>query len=186
MVTTQEPKVNKQQSLADFLTINPNASTNDAIKAMKKLRIDVTAKTVYKVKWMMSKGMLKTAEAPAATEAPAAEAPAAEAATGKVSKTQAVKDYLATHRKATPKEISAALKEQGIDVPPTYVSGIKTSLKKKGRRKAEDSETAAAKKPVAEDKISMSALLEAKKLAEKLGGVEKAKRAISALAQLTD
>ncbi len=45
------------------------------------------------------------------------------------------------------------------------------------------------KKPGAKksgDQISLSALKEAKKLAEKVGGVERAKEAINALAQLTD
>jgi hypothetical protein len=55
----------------------------------------------------------------------------------------------------------------------------------KGRKKAVASETAAAK-PAAEDRISLSALLEAKTLAEKIGGVEKAKLAIAALAKLTE
>jgi hypothetical protein len=50
---------------------------------------------------------------------------------------------------------------------------------KKRRKKAAASEDAAV-----EDAISLSALVEAKKLAAKLGSVEVAKRAILALAQL--
>ena len=44
----------------------------------------------------------------------------------------------------------------------------------------------ARKKRAESDAVSMSALLEAKKLAAKLGGVNKAKQAINALSQLTD
>jgi len=52
-----------------------------------------------------------------------------------VNKTQVVKAYLASHPKATPLKISAALGSQGIDVSPSYAAGIKSSLKAKKRKK---------------------------------------------------
>ena len=64
---------------------------------------------------------------------------------------------------------------------PNYVSTIKSSMKAKPRKKV-----VRKKKAATGDKISMSALLQAKKLAAKLGSVEKAKQAITALSQLTD
>jgi len=105
-----------------------------------------------------------------------------------VSKSQAVRDYLKQHRGALPVAVSEALKAQGIDVTPNQVSNIKyqMGLKKKGRRKAAAPEAAAAEAPVAKDAISLSALLEAKKLVAKLGSTEAAKKAILALAQLGD
>ena len=57
-------------------------------------------------------------------------AAAPEAASAKVNKSLAVRDYLALHPKATPKDVSAALKDQGLDVSPNYVSIVKFQMKK--------------------------------------------------------
>ena len=81
--------------------------------------------------------------------------------------------------------MSETLKAQGVDVDPKYVSNIKFQMGiKKRRKKAAAPEAAAAEQPVAKDAISLSALVEAKKLVAKLGSVETAKKAILALAQL--
>ena len=53
--------------------------------------------------------------------------------------------------------------------------------KKKGKAKKK---AAPAAKPAVSDKVSISTLVQAKKMAEKLGGVEKAKAALDALAKL--
>jgi hypothetical protein len=100
-----------------------------------------------------------------------------------VNKSKAIKDYLAEKPRTAPKDVAAALKEQGVDVTPAYVSTIKTSMKKRkrGRRKK-----AAAKAAASGDQVSLAALLEAKKLVAKVGGVAQAKQAIAALAQLSD
>jgi len=124
----------------------------------------------------------------------------------KVNKTQAVKDYLAENPDAATQDVVAAMKAKGITVGSNYVSTIKSNLKGGGKakkkiaakkkvatkkkavakKKTAPKKKATPKKKAADDKISMSALLEAKKLAAKLGGIEQAKEAISALAQLTD
>ena len=104
-----------------------------------------------------------------------------------VSKSQAVRDYLKQNRGALPVAVSEALKAQGVDVTPNQVSNIKYQMGlKKRRKKAAASEPAAGEAPVAKDAISLSALLEAKKLVAKLGSAEAAKKAILALAQLGD
>lgn len=61
---------------------------------------------------------------------------ASTAATGenadqKVNKSAAVREYFKAHKKAMPKEVVAALKEQGIDVSPNMVSMIKAKAKVK-------------------------------------------------------
>ena len=45
------------------------------------------------------------------------------------SKSQAVRNYLKTHRKAANKEISEALAKQGVKVSPNHVANIKTKTK---------------------------------------------------------
>ena len=52
------------------------------------------------------------------------------------SKSQAVRDYLKTHRGAPNKEVSEALAKEGIKVSPNHVANIKA--KTKTRRKAHE------------------------------------------------
>ena len=107
----------------------------------------------------------------------------------KVNKTQAVKDFLAENPDAATNDVVAAMKAKGIVVSANYVSTIKSSVKGKGKGKkkvAAKKKGAPKKQEATDDKILLSALKEAKKLAERLGGIEEAKQAISALAQLTD
>ncbi|HVC98645.1 MAG TPA: hypothetical protein VND64_33570 [Pirellulales bacterium] len=51
--------------------------------------------------------------------------------TEKVNKSAAVRKYLKANRKSMPKDVSAAMKEQGIDVSPSMVSVIKFNMMKK-------------------------------------------------------
>jgi hypothetical protein len=105
------------------------------------------------------------------------------AAKSDVNKSQAVRDYLKTHRSAKPQAVSTALKEQGIDVTPQTVSTVKFNMKKKKGRKKPVSRKAAASRQ--DDIVSMSALLEAKKLVDKIGSIEQTKAAVEALRKLS-
>jgi hypothetical protein len=100
---------------------------------------------------------------------------------GSVNKAQAIRDEFATlGRKGRPRDVIAALKAKGIAVSSAQVSNIKASLRKgKGRK------TIAASGRSGDGEISLDALLEAKKLADRLGGVEAVKRAVDALARLS-
>ena len=52
-------------------------------------------------------------------------------------KSQAIRDYLLAHKNAMPKEIVAALKEQGVEVSPNMASMVKAKMKiRKARRQA--------------------------------------------------
>lgn len=104
-----------------------------------------------------------------------------------VNKSQAIRDFMAANPDAAPKDVEAALAKEGIKVTAALVSTVKTNAKAKGKpKKAATKKKTAAKKPPASDKIALSALFEAKKLAQRLGGIDAAKQAINALAQLTD
>jgi hypothetical protein len=97
-----------------------------------------------------------------------------------VNKTQAILDYIKTARRAKPATVAAALAEKGITVTPQYVSSIRSN---KRRKKGKRGKEAAAAKP-ASDKVSLGTLVQAKRLADQLGGVAKAKEALDALAKL--
>lgn len=130
----------------------------------------------------------------------------------KLNKTQVIEKALAASPSKGPKEISEALTAKGVDVSPAYVSTIKTNLKtktgapkvatkKKVAPKQKASKTGvtpkkrAAKKKAAKEQapkaapasdITYEQLCLAKAMAKQLGGAEKAKEALAALAQLVD
>ena len=99
----------------------------------------------------------------------------------KVNKSQAIRDYAKANPKAGPTEISETLTKQGINVTPGLVSNVMAKAKKKRRTKKK---VAPAAKPAVSDKVSLSTLVQAKNLADQMGGIEKAKDALAALAKL--
>ena len=98
-----------------------------------------------------------------------------------VSKSQAIRDMLRQDPNSSPRAVSEALGKKGVKVSPGFVSTIKTGAKKKRRRVKKRAGRAA--RP-AGDTVSVSALVQSKRLADQLGGVDKAQDALSALAKL--
>ncbi len=94
----------------------------------------------------------------------------------KVNKTQVVTDALAKDPDASPKELAAKLTKQGIKMSAGYVSTIKSAQKKKKGAKANSRNL--------DEKVSLHALVEAKEMVERLGGIEKARAVIETLSQL--
>ncbi len=99
-----------------------------------------------------------------------------------VNKSQAIRDHLAKQPDDGPKAIVVALRKKNIKVTEALVSNVKyvKSGKKKRRRKKK----AATTQRTVSDKISISTLVQAKKMADQLGGIEKAKTALAALTKL--
>jgi hypothetical protein len=109
-----------------------------------------------------------------------------------ISKSQAVRDYLAEHPTAMPKEIAPAVKSaHGLDVSPQMISMIKSKLgKKSGRRRRKTSANGAAPATAASRKtnsarFTIEDLLTAKKLAQTMGGIPRAQEVLAALARLS-
>lgn len=78
----------------------------------------------------------------------------------KVNKSALVREYLKGHKRARPKEIVAALKEQGIDVSPNMVSMIRAQSKVK-RAVREAAEAKASHSPKAGEKLTQADGLDA-------------------------
>ena len=102
----------------------------------------------------------------------------------KLNRSQAIRDYLAKNPNANPRAIQAGLKEKGIEISESLASAVKYSKKKGavrpiGRRPARAASTARSSVLRAED------VLEAKKFADRVGGVAAARKALDLLAQLT-
>ena len=100
----------------------------------------------------------------------------------KVNKTQLIKDALAKNPKASPIEIAEGLKKHGISAQ--YVSTVKSSLKAKKPTKTAKKKVAKKKVAKKSDKVSLGDLVKASRLAEELGGVDKAQEMLNALAKL--
>lgn len=103
---------------------------------------------------------------------------------GGVNKSEVVRKYLGEHPDKPPREVAADLTAQGVAVSAAYVSNIKSGskLKKKTRRVGRPRKTAA---PTNNMTDAVANLIRAKKLADELGGIQKAKEAMDALARLS-
>jgi hypothetical protein len=108
-------------------------------------------------------------------------------ATATISKSQAVRDYLAEHPSAMPKEIAPAVKSaHGLDVSPQMISMIKSKVGKKGRRrKSGPRPSAAAARGSNSARFTIDDLVMAKKLAQQIGGIPRAQEALAVLARLS-
>jgi hypothetical protein len=109
-----------------------------------------------------------------------------------INKTEAVAAYLAEHPGAMPKQIAEDLtKQHGVEFTPTAVSTTKFQLKKSGRipggkrrGRPKGSASKNGRRSSSSARVDISDLVAAKKMAEKLGGVAKAREVLGLLAQL--
>jgi hypothetical protein len=103
-------------------------------------------------------------------------------------KSTAIREYLKAHPKARVQDVVDELKKQGITVSAALVNNIKYTKKKPGKRGRKRGRPAATKPSNGSanvaDRISLQALVEVKKTAERLGGIDELQKAAAALAKL--
>jgi hypothetical protein len=99
-----------------------------------------------------------------------------------VNKSQAIRDYINANPKSKPKEIVEALAAQGVTVSPAFVSTLRSNDKRKGRKGPGRRGRPAAS--AGGGGFGLESLVQAKKLADKMGGVSKAREALDALAKI--
>ena len=88
-------------------------------------------------------------------------------------KSAAIREYLAANPGAMPKEVVIALKGKGLKVSAQMVSVLKGKAKAGRSRRGR-----------AAVNLNVDSLLQAKKLVDQLGGIEKAQEALAVLAKL--
>jgi hypothetical protein len=98
---------------------------------------------------------------------------------GGVNVSQLIRDYKSVHKRARPNEIAAALNDQGTKVSSGYVSTILSNARKKRGRKGR---RGAAGAPAKKD--AYGKLVQGKKFIDQMGGIEKARETIDALARI--
>jgi len=108
--------------------------------------------------------------------------------TAAVSKSTAIREYIAANPSAGPTAIYDALTKQGIKVSKGLVSVVKYSKPKSGKRRGRPVKAqAASTKGVSKPSSSMSAtdLIAAKELADSIGGIAKTREALDLLEKLS-
>jgi len=108
----------------------------------------------------------------------------AKKAKGGPNKSSEIRNYKDANPTASPKEIAEALGKQGIGVSAQFVSTVLSNAKKKGGKIGKRGPKPGRKAAAAAAIGDVQQLIKAKKLVDQLGGVEAARSAINALAQL--
>jgi len=162
--------VNRSQVIRDYYKANPKATTQEVVGALGKQGVTVSVGLVNTVKSKHNKRQ-------AAKKAAASEAKVMEKKP-EVSKAQAVRDYLKSHRGASNKEVSVGLKAQGVTVTPNHVANIKGKSKK--RRKAVKTVVASTGVDIAQIKAAFGLL----KMCGSLGGAKGALNAAEEIKKL--
>jgi len=95
-----------------------------------------------------------------------------------------IRNYKEANPTASPKEIAEALNKSGLSVSAQFVSTVLSNAKKKGGKVGKRGRKPGRKPAAATAGGNYDHLIKAKKLVEALGGVDNARSAINALAQL--
>jgi len=104
-------------------------------------------------------------------------------AAGKVNKSAEIRAFAAANPSMGPTAIAKALREKGIAVSPSFVSAIKGKKSAKKRSRKPSSRSTAAR-PTAGASVTIDQLKQAKRFANAMGGIGKAKAAMDGLAQV--
>ena len=94
-------------------------------------------------------------------------------------KSEAIRNYKSENPEAGPKAIAAALADDGIDVTPAFVSTVLSNDKRKSGRIG-----VRGRGRRAGSVDSLDSLIQAKKLAEQMGGIAQARAALDALERI--
>jgi hypothetical protein len=112
-------------------------------------------------------------------------------------KSEIIREYADANPSMKPKELSEKIKaEKGLDLTPGFISTIKSQYKKKGpsggKRRGRKPGAAPVGRPAgggggggSNDTVSFALLKAAKELSVKLGGIDKARKILDALAELS-
>jgi hypothetical protein len=97
-------------------------------------------------------------------------------------KTRIVREYITANPTATPKEIVAGLAATGMKIKLGLANGLKYAKKKTGRRKSRT--VASAARRTSNGAVSVDQLIEVKRLADAIGGIEHVRAALDTLEML--
>ena len=97
------------------------------------------------------------------------------------SKSAAIRAYKENHATAGPKEIAESLTKDGIKVSAGFVSTVLSNARRKGRKGRRKAGKRGGRPA---GNAAFATLVQAKKLSDQLGGVDKARAALDALSKI--
>lgn len=107
-----------------------------------------------------------------------------------LNKSEAIRDYIKKNPQARNVDVVAALAKTGIKVPPSQVSTVRAKMSgPKRKKKAKGTQRKAAGKagrPAASDQVSVAALIQARRFAAEVGGVDEAISLLRTVEKLSD
>ena len=171
----KKPEVNKSQAIRDYFKKNKKATAQEVVDALAREGVTVNAGLVYAVK---AKHNQRVAARKTAKKAEAEAKATVTDEAAEVNKTEAVRDYLKQHRKASSDEVVESLKAQGITVSNSLVRNVKSKSKK--RRRAVKQVVAA----VAPTGIGVKEIKEALRFIKTVGSEAAAKQALAAAVEI--
>lgn len=177
---------NRSEAIRDYLKKHNDVGVKAIQVALKGQGIEVSSALISKIKYRRDAAKNKRGRKASSKSAGAAKVKPAHG--DKVNKSAEIRStFRELGKKARPKDVVAALAEKGITVSPAQVSMVR--FKMKTRRAAEKAAVATAptsREPTtgSPEKFSGQDLIEAKKFADQLGGMERLKAALDVLAQL--
>jgi hypothetical protein len=158
----------KSDVIREIIKARPKATVKEIRAELQERKVQASDALINKIKYGRRAGSRKTAASKLASRNGAKH--------GHGSKAAAIRGAFAElGRSARARDVVATLASRGIKVSPAQVS----TLRKSAPRRASAAGTSSA------HSVSLAQLLAAKQLAEQLGGIEAAQKALDSLAQLT-
>jgi hypothetical protein len=108
----------------------------------------------------------------------------AKRAAGGPNKSEAIRAYKEANAEAGPKEIAAALAKDGLKVTPAFISTVLSNDRRKARKGRRKGGRKPGRQAGGGGGDALQALVQAKRLADQMGGVAKARLALDALARI--
>lgn len=182
--TSTDSGVNKSQAIREYLATHAEAEPRSVVEALAETGIVVTPGLVGLVKFQARRSSAGAKPAKKTAAKPNLDPVRRKA--GASSKSDAVRRYLAGHPDASPNTVREALAAEGIGISTSLAASLKYS--KQGGRKSGPRGTRAGRpralRAQAVPALDFDALVDAKRLAERMGGIDAAREALSILAKL--
>jgi hypothetical protein len=183
----------KSELIRDYLSLYPNQRAREVAAGLEAQGTVVNTGLVYQIRHALSQAktkkadagkMKRRAKASRRTEGPSA---ASNAAAPRGAKADAIREAAqAIGKRVRPRDVRAILAERGIAVTWAQIGSVLTSMGMRRRPRRNRAATpAAASTSIASARVSIDDLVAAKKVADQLGGINKLKEALSALARLS-
>ena len=173
----------KSAAVREYLREHPDATARDVVPALAAQGIEVKEGLVSVIRSSLKRnGGRKAVRKKVARNGRVGRTGARAGKVPRGARSQAIRDYLAQNPDASPRQVVDGLKAQGIPVKETLVGSIKYGKRAKAASRKKGAGRATPSR--ANGTLTSDDLLEAKRIADRLGGIEQARAALETLEQL--